>query len=186
MYLLRRKCRLMCVISPMFIDSHNVSQNPVTIDLFEVSLDTSDHSTEDEQSSEGQGEALQTAAEQQDEDMLQLALILSASIETAQDEQRRREEGQQQQQALQSEGEKEDDFKLLCSAMESSTLLDLSENDQEKEKLKIFEQQHSLEMFYKDKQRRQEEYEQKRRQEEQEAAADMLPPCSSFSKRWAY
>ena len=46
--------------------------------VVEVSLDTSDHPKEDEQSSEVQGEnemALQKAAEQQDEDMLQLALL---------------------------------------------------------------------------------------------------------------
>ena len=56
------------------------------------------HSGEDELAS-------QSAAEEQDED-LQLALILSASIQTAQDEQiRREEEQQQQQQALESENE---------------------------------------------------------------------------------
>ena len=184
-YLLRRRSRLMCVITPMLIDSHDVSQYPVTIDMLDVSLDTSDNSSEDEQISERQREyemALQTAAEPQDEDLLQFALILSLSIETAQDERRRREE--EQQQALQSEneqGEKEENVKMLCSTMQSSTLLDLSEydqsaeNDQEKVKLKIFEEHHkALEEFHKDEQGRQEEDEHKQGQEE--AAADILIP----------
>ena len=93
-YFLHKRSRLMCVIAPRLTDSHNVSQNPVTTDLLDVSLDMS---AEDRQRSEGQGEnerTSQTAAELQDED-LQLALILSASMQTAQDEQRRREEEHQ-------------------------------------------------------------------------------------------
>ena len=104
LYLLRRRSRLMCVISPMLIDSHSVSQNPVTIDMFDViSLDMfDDNSTE-----EGQEEnevALQTAAELQDDEGYDLLLTLMFSIETAQDEQKRRQV-EQQQQALQSENE---------------------------------------------------------------------------------
>ena len=103
LYLLRRRSRLMCVISLMLIDSHSVSQNPVTIDMFDViSLDMfDDNSTE-----EGQEEnevALQTAAELQDDENYDLLLTLMFSIETAQDEQKRRQV--EQQQALQSENE---------------------------------------------------------------------------------
>ena len=130
LYLLRRRSRLMCVISPMLIDSHSVSQNPVTIDMFDViSLDMfDDNSTE-----EGQEEnevALQTAAELQDDEGYDLLLTLMFSIETAQDEQKRRQV-EQQQQALQSEneqGEKEKEsaegedvqFPLAPSSMQAA------------------------------------------------------------------
>ena len=62
------------------------------------------HSGEDELAS-------QSAAEQQDED-LQLALIRSASIQTAQDEQRRREEDQQQQQQALESDERTNSFTI--------------------------------------------------------------------------
>ena len=51
------------LITPRLTDSHNVSQNPVTTDLLDVSLDMS---AEDRQRSEGQGEnerTSQTAAD---------------------------------------------------------------------------------------------------------------------------
>ena len=79
-----------------------------------------------------------------EDDELQLALVLSASIQTAQDEQRRRDEEQQHsiQEALPEDGQEENDHDLENEELQQAIALSLEENIEQRRRDE--EQQHSM------------------------------------------